>query len=199
MSAGILTENNLKPYRQYAEAEVINQYALLGTGLNGMLVTYVTGNQNPDNADGYTTESVGASYTNTWSTTYETNRRVRPAAIGDTKHEIAGITLNTVAINDENGLPLRLVPMSVRESRGFILTGQPVPLVKRGKFTVALSQFAGTKPLAGYPVIATGNGQFACVSPSYATGTSIAPLVVGRCTSSSGAFNGGYAEIEISL
>lgn len=199
MSAGILTQNNNLPFRQYAEAEVINEYALLGTGLNGMLVTYVTGDQSPDDADGYSSISVGADYVNTVSNYYHTKRRVRPAAVGDTKFEVAGITLNTVAITEENGLPIALMPPAVRKSRGFIKTGEPVPFVKRGKFTVALSKFAGTTPLAGYPIVATGVGNFACVSPSYATGTSIAPTVIGRCVSSSGSLNGGYAQIEISV
>jgi hypothetical protein len=200
MSAGILTENNLFPYRQYAEAEVINEYALLGTGLNGMLVTYVTGNQAPDLADGYSTDSVGAAYTNTVSTRYYTNRTVRPAAFGDTKYECAGITLSTTAIYEENGLPIVLLPPSVRESRGFILTGTPVPFVKRGKFTVALSQLAGTQPFAGYPIISTGNGQFACVTPASTTGVgSYGPYVVGKCVSASGSAFNGYAQIEINL
>jgi hypothetical protein len=198
MSDGILTQNNILPFRQYAEAEVINQYALLGTGLNGMLVSYVTGNQNPDNADGYSTQGIGATYTNIQAPLYLNNRRVRAAVAGDTKFEIAGITLNTTAINDENGLPILLMPPSDRLSRGFVATGETVPFVKRGKFWVKLSQIQGT-PLAGYPVVATGAGQFAVLTPASGNTTTYTNLVVGRCVSSSGSNNGGYAEIEISV
>lgn len=191
-----LTQGNLRSLRVYAEAERRDQYALLGTGLNGMLVTYVTGNQSPDNADGYSTQAVGASYTNTYAPLYFNNRRVRPAAAGDTKYEIAGITLYTTALTEENGLPINLLPVQAREARGFVATGTSVPLVQRGKFSVALSRI-NTAPLAGYPVVATGVGAFAQLTPAVANETGWSNLVVGRVVSNSGALNGGYFEVEL--
>lgn len=198
-----LTQGNLRPFRVENPFERRDQYALLGTGLNGMLVTYVTGNQSPDDADGYSTQAVGASYTNTYAPLYFNNRRVRPAAAGDTKFEIAGITLYTTALNEENGLPINLMPAQVREARGFVGTGNSVPIAQRGKYTFALSRL-NVAPLAGYPLVATGVGAFAQLTPS-AVITAINPIggtgwseyVVGRSVSNSGANNGGYFEAEL--
>ncbi len=198
-----LTQGNLRPFRVENPFERRDQYALLGTGLNGMLVTYVTGNQSPDTADGYSTQAVGASYINTYAPLYFNNRRVRPAAAGDTKYEVAGVTLYTTALTEENGLPINLMPQQVREARGFVSTGTSVPFAQRGKYTFALSRL-NTTPLAGYPLVATGVGAFAQLTPSNVItainpigGTGWGDYIVGRTVSSSGALNGGYFEAEI--
>lgn len=202
MSDGILTQGKLFPIRDISQHEVSNRYALLGTGLNGLFTTYVTGGQNPDLADGYSNQAVAASYTNVFSTIYLNNRRVRPAQAGDTKFEVAGVTLNTVAINDENGNPLRNMPHQQREERGFVLTGQTVPLLKRGFVSIQVSQVLGaTAPQAGYPFIATGVGQITAITPAAATGQVGAGgnYVLGRFASNSGTNNGGYIELEVTL
>ena len=201
--ANTLGQGNLRPFRVENPYERRDQYALLGTGLNGMLVTYVTGNQSPDNADGYSTQAVGASYTNTYAPLYFNNRRVRPAAAGDTKFEVAGVTLYTTALTEENGLPINLMPWQTREARGFVSTGTSVPFAQRGKYTFALSQI-NKAPFAGYPVVATGVGAFAQLTPTEAL-TAVNPVgltgwsdyVVGVVTSASGQYNGGYFELEL--
>lgn len=198
MSDGILNQNNLFPLRDVSQHEIIQRYALDGTGLNGLFVSYVTGNQNPDTADSYSTVSPGATYTNTVSYRYFNNRRVRPAAVGDTKWQVAGLTLNTVAEYDENGNKLVLMPPADREERGFILTGQTVPIAKRGFFLIKESQVAGV-PYPGYPFIATGAGSILVVSPTLANTTGYNNLVLGRFTSTSGFNNGGFVEIEVNL
>lgn len=198
MSDGILTQGKLFPIRDVNQHEVSNRYALLGTGLNGLFTTYVTGGQNPDNADGYSNQAVAASYTNVFSTIYLNNRRVKPSAAGDTKWEVAGVTLNTVAITDENGNILRNMPKRQREERGFILSGQTVPLLKRGFCAIQVSQVLGaTAPQAGYPFVTTGVGQITALTPAQATGASWSSLVVGHFGSNSGTNNGGYIELEI--
>lgn len=201
-----IASTNLLPNRDFDQHEVLPFFALNQTGLGGQLVTFLTGAQDPVSSEGYSTsQQVGASYTNIWSPLFGVNRRVRPSTVGDTKWEVAGITLATTAIRDENGNILLNMPYQHTEARGFVQTGQAVPILKRGQLTIALSQFNGTKPVAGYPIIASGtNGGFACVAPSYATGTSIAPLVVGRCISDTGTYNGqgvlgGFAQIEIAV
>jgi hypothetical protein len=202
-TASTLGQGNLRPFRVENPFERRDQYALLGTGLNGMLVTYVTGNQSPDNADGYSTQAVGASYTNTYAPLYFNNRRVRPAAAGDTKYEIAGVTLYTTALTEENGLPINLMPQQTREARGFVATGNSVPFAQRGKYTFALDRI-NKAPLAGYPVVATGVGAFAQLTPTEAT-TALNPVgqtgwnawIVGSVASASGANNGGYFELEL--
>lgn len=198
MSDGILTQNNLFPLRDVSQHEIAQRFALDGTGKNGLFVAYQTGGQNPDTADGYSTQSPGTPYTNTVSYRYFNNRRVRPATAGDTKWAVAGITLNTVAEYDENGQKLVLLPPQVREERGFILTGQTVPVAKRGFFTLGMTQVAGT-PIPGYPFVATGAGRIVGIDPAVATGGAWPSLVLGRFTSTSGSNNGGFVEIEVNL
>ena len=200
-----ISQGYLLPNRDYDQHEVLPYFALQGTGLNGQLVTLVTGNQDPiASAGGYGSTNVGAGYTNIYSKLYTVNRTVRVSTVGDSKWEVAGITLNTTAIYDENGNKLLNMPADVKNARGFVTTGEAVPILKRGQLTVALSQFNGTKPVAGYPLIASGtNGGFACVAPSYVT-TGLMNMVVGRCISDTGTYNGvgalgGFAQIEVAL
>lgn len=199
-----ISSTNLLPNRDYDQHEVLPFFALNQTGLGGQFVTFLTGAQDPVNSEGYGTQQVGAAYTNIYSPIFGVNRKVRPATYGDSKWEVAGVTLATTARDDENGNKLVNLPYVHTEQRGFVQTGQAVPILKRGQLTVFLSQFNGTKPVAGYPIIASGsNGGFACVAPSYVT-TGIMNLVVGRCISDTGTYNGagvlgGFAQIEVSV
>lgn len=198
-----LASTNLLPNRDINQHEILPFYALNATGLGGMLVTLLTGAQDPVSSEGYGTAQVGAPYTNIYSPFFSVSRKVRAAAFGDTKWEVAGITLATTAIRDENGNVLLNVPYTQTEARGFIQTGQAVPILKRGQVTLALSVLNGTTPFAGYPLIASGAGGFACVAPSYIT-TGLMNSVVGRVLSSTGTYNGqgvlgGIFQADISL
>lgn len=201
MSDGILTQGKLFPARDFSQHEVVNRFALDGTGLNGLFVSYNTGSQNPDILYGYNGQAVGTPYTNTFTQRGANPRRVRPAAAGDLKWQVAGVTLNTVAINEENGLPIILLPKQVRDERQFTPTGQTVPLVKRGFITISNSMILGPlPPLAGYPFVATGVGQITALTPAFAaSNTGFTNLVLGRFTSSTGINNGGYTELEVNL
>ena len=200
-----ISSTNLLPNRDFDQHEVLPFFALNQTGLGGQLVTFLTGSQDPVSSEAYGTQQVGANYTNIYSPLFGVSRKVRVAAVGDTKWEVAGITLYTTAMYDENGNKLLNMPYSHTEARGFVQTGQAVPILKRGQLTVFLSQFNGTQPVAGYPLIASGtNGGFACVAPSYATGGAFPSMVVGRCISDTGTYNGagvlgGFAQIEIAV
>jgi len=201
---GIINQGNLLPFRQYDDNEVLNFFALNQTGQNGMFVSFVTGGQNPDNADGYSTNAVGANYTNIVSTRYLNNRTVKPAAAGDTLWQVAGVTLHTTQEFDENGNKLVLQPRDYTIERGYVVSGQSVPILKRGLVTLSMDQVSGPViPLAGYPAIITGNGKLYPLLPSTATGSSFAPFVVGRFVSSTGSNNytaaGGYIQFEVNV
>lgn len=199
-----ISNTNLLPNRDFDQHEVLNFFALNQTGLGGQLVTLLTGSQDPVSSEAYGTQQVGASYTNIYSPIFSVSRKVRPATVGDTKWEVAGITLATTAMFDENGNRLLNMPYAHTEARGFVQTGQAVPILKRGQLTAFLSQFNGTKPVAGWPIVASGtNGGWACVPPAYIT-TGNMNTVVGRCISDSGTYNGqgvlgGFAQIEIAV
>lgn len=198
-----LSSTNLFANRDINQHEILPFYSLSTTGLGGMLVTILTGSQDPVSSESYGTQAVAAAYTNIYSTLFGVNRKVKPASFGDTKWEIAGITLATTAVKDENGNVLLNLPYSHTEARGFIQTGQAVPILKRGQVSLALSVLNGTVPFAGYPLIASGVGGFACVTPAYIT-TGLMNSVVGRVLSSTGTYNGvgvlgGYFQADISL
>lgn len=200
-----ISSTNLLPDRSVDQNEVLPFFRLNATGLGGQFVTFLTGGQDPVSSEAYSTsQQVGASYTNIWSPFFSVSRQVRVATVGDSKWEVAGLTLKTTAAFDENGNKLLNLPYEQTEARGFVQTGQAVPILKRGQVTVFLSQFNGTKPVAGYPLIVSGtNGGFACVAPSFIT-TGVMNQVVGRCISDTGTYNGagvlgGFAQIEIAV
>jgi len=196
------TQGNLFPFRQYGEAEVVNFYSLNGTGQNGLFVALETGNQNPADADGYTSTSVGAGYTNTFATRYETKRKVRLAAATDTKYNALGVTLHTTAEYDNNGQKLVLLPRDRRDELGFVVSGESVPVLTRGIVTLGKGAYVGT-PIPGYVGVLTGNGQVAVMDPAVATATtganSFAHKIVGKFISTSGEAFGGYAQFKLEL
>lgn len=204
----LLTDGNLLPLQQYNPADVINWFALDGTGLNGQLVAIETGNQDPANSAGsYTTIPVAAGWTNTVSYRYNTLRRVRPTQAGDTHYNTIGITLHTTAVYDENGNILANQPYEQTLERGFVQTGFAVPILMAGIVTLKLAQIVGV-PFPGYAaVISTGgNGKVESVNPSLlslveTTGvnTYSGSQVVGKWLSYSGSAFGGYAQLKLSF
>lgn len=201
---GILSQGYLLPFRQYAEAEVINFFSLNITGQNGMFVSYVTGNQNPDVADGYSTLSVGASYTNIVSNRYLNTRQVKPCQFGDSRWQVAGVTLHTTAEYDENGNKLVLQDTDATVERGYVISGQSVPILKRGLITLSMAQVDGF-PIPGYLGLATGNGRIVVANPTafHITGLgNVANAVVGRFLSTTGTNNYsalGYVQFEVNV
>lgn len=205
-----LTDNNTMPWRQYAEAEVLNIWALDGTGLNGQLVAMQTGNQDPAlSPGGYLTQAVAASFTNVASYRYNNPRRVRPTIAGDTRYNTVGMTLHTTAVNDENGNPLVGQPFERTLERGFVQTGFTVPVLARGVVTLKNTQIIGT-PFPGYiAVISTGGaGKVEAISNAggaifnaFFTGnlTYSGHQIVGKFLSYSGSAFGGYAQLKLEL
>ncbi len=206
----ILTDGNLLPWRQFSPADVLNLFALNGTGLNGQLVAIQTGAQDPANSAGaYTTQAVAASYTNVTSFTYNSPRRVRPTQAGDTIYNTIGVTLHTTAVYDENGNPLRNQPMDQTLERGFVQTGFVTPILTRGIITIKQSQIIGV----GFPgyvgVISTGgNGTIEAINPSatsitFANASGIntysGQQIVGKFLSYSGSAFGGYYQFKLDL
>lgn len=196
------TQGNLFPFRQYAEAEVINFFALNGTGQNGLFVALETGQQDPADADGYTTSALGANYTNVYAPRFENKRKVRLAAATDTKYNAVGVTLHTTAEYDNNGQKLVLQPQSRRDELGFVVSGQTVPVLTRGIVTLGKGAYVGT-PIPGHVGVLTGNGQIAVMNPATvlaATGAaSYEHKVVGKFISTSGSAFGGYAQFKLEL
>lgn len=204
-----LTDSNTLPNRQYAEAEVLQYWALDGTGLAGQLVALQTGSQDLAlNAGAYTTQAVAASFTNVISYRYNNPRRVRATQAGDTRYNTIGITLHTTAVYDENGNPLVGQPYDRTLERGFVQTGFTVPVLARGIVTLKNSLIVGTA-FPGYAaVISTGGlGRVEAINPAGAvqgqllTGgfTYSGNQVIGKFLSYSGSAFGGYAQLKLEL
>lgn len=195
----VLTQSNLLPFRQYAEAEVFNQQALNGTGLAGLFVTIPTGGQVPvDTAGSYGSLSVGASYANAVSLRHLVTRKVNPCAAGDTAYNVLGVTLHTVAEYDENGNRLINQPIKETIERGFVQSGQAVPVLTRGVITIKKSQVTNDA-LPGYVGIAAANGGIAAYAPTNLAAIGTGINVLGKFISNSGVDFGGYYQFKLML
>lgn len=197
----LLTDGNLLPFRQYDESNVINMFALDGTGLNGQLVAIQTGSQDPaSTVAAYAAQAPnGVAFTNVGNYQYLVPRRVRVATASDSVDNIIGVTLHTTAKYDENGNLLVNQPYERTIERGFVQTGFAVPIVTRGLLTVKLANIVGT-PYPGHAATAAAGGAFGVVNPVgnlplLATGR----LVVGKWISYSGSAFGGYAQLLLGL
>lgn len=205
-SASQLTQGNLLPFRIYDENSVVNWLSLDGTGLNGQFVAIETGLQNPEiSVGGYTSNSVGATYTNVISYRYQTSRKVRPVVSGDNVYNCMGVTLHTTANFDENGNPLVNLPYDRVVERGFVLSGFAVPILTAGIVTLKAAQYNGV-PIPGYVGCITtgggnGNGSIDVVNPANLLNTIGSTYsqftVVGKFVSSSGLNFGGYAQFKV--
>ena len=135
----------IRPFRDYSEHEVINLFALDGEGNKGMFVTAV-GNGFDLSADpAFSDDSF---IDGTVSSRFDVAAKVGPAPSGVGPKMVLGMTLKDVRSVDENGYPLKFEPSKAAE-RDVIISGQAVPLVKRGIFLY--SGIEGS-PVAGTPL-----------------------------------------------
>lgn len=206
--------NNLLPYRDYDEHDVINNFALGGanggTGVAGTLLSLSI--CNPDSGDGYTNIPVGFAYPLTNSLRYATNNRVVPSSSGDTTALVLGLQIKDVREYDENGEILKFHPEQA-ERLNCVLSGQSTLIARKGLFTVSsrcysINAGADTStPAIGKYVVPSnsGSGYLAFVSPSQVatsvttggalTGQYQWNQIIGKCLSSSGSHFSGYAWI----
>ena len=133
------------PFRQYAEQDVINLYALDGADVNSQLDTKGNGD-----AGTFVSISAGAlddgpvkyaassylgktDYPHIGRDEYPTVQlRIGAAATGDS---VLGMTLNQTALRDENGEKLLYYPQKALENQA-VLSGQAVPVLSRGIVTL---------------------------------------------------------------
>lgn len=197
----VLTNSNLLPYRQYADAEVIQLYSADFTGQAGTLVALQTANQEPSQSAGaYTTSAPLTAFTNVGNYAYNNPRKVRPSALDDTKFQLLGMTLYTVATQDENGLNLRGLPYDKTLERGFVQTGFTVPVLARGIVTLKASQVNGTVA-AGSIAIAGAAGTVTALTNNAANNIVVGTggYAIGKFLSTSGLAFGGYYQLKLEL
>lgn len=197
----VLTNSNLLPYRQYADAEVIQLYSADFTGQAGTLCTIQPSAQDPSTSMGaYTTAAPLQAFTNVGNYAYNNARKVRPSAKDDTRFQIAGITLYTVALNDENGIPLRGQPYNQTLERGFVQTGFTVPILARGIVTIKRSQLTADASVTDIAIAGNG-GQITPLTNNAANNIIVGSggYAIGRFISASGAAFGGYYQLKLEL
>ena len=192
--------NNLLPFRDYDEHEVINLFALNTTGVAGLLVTPTVAN--PDSGDGYSaTAGVGvATYPNTFSNRYESKWKLGLSASGDTKYDILGLMLKDTREVDENGEKLIFHP-DLQTKLNCVISGQNVPVLKRGLVTLTSAAYSGT-PDIGMVGVPTSNGRILAIDPATVTGAANGysqSQIVGKFMTSTGSHFGGYAMFLLDL
>lgn len=133
------------PFRQYAEQDVVNIYALKGTDVNDNLATKGNGDagvfvsvSNGKLDDGPVTYA-SSSYLGKTDYPYvgrdhypSVQLRAGAASTGD---KVLGMTLNQTALKDENGEKLIYYPQKALENQT-VLSGQAVPVLTRGIVTL---------------------------------------------------------------
>jgi hypothetical protein len=154
----------LRPYRDYAEKDVIQNASYSGTlpANRGLLVKYARGFVATDEPLEMLGD-VGAHYNNTVSQRWGAYAKIATCTTGDTS--ILGIMLMDVRETDENGLPLKFDPIKLAELDA-VLSGQTVPVATKGTFHYSGAVLASQTPAAHtrlYPGVSgelsTGNAQ----------------------------------------
>lgn len=200
--------NKLLPFRDNDPHEEINLFALdgVGTGLAGTLVEMVS--FNPDNTDEFSSIGVGFQPDGTQSVRYNVLNKMKPSTSGAPASKILGIQLYDVREYDENGNKLIFNPQKQEEMK-VLLSGQAVPVLKRGLVTLRRDAFVGT-PSPGFVgvVDSVTPGVIRAVDPSglkpigwtgEKNGAYYENQVVGRFISSTGSSFNGYALFEVSV
>lgn len=132
----------LLPFRQFNENDIVNQFALEGTGEAGLLVSVSAGNFDDQHSWDFT-NSPGATYDRVSSFTYSVKTKVRPAVSGDVKSSLLGFSLYNVYLLDENGEKY-LYNKQKRIDNNVIVSGQAMPVLTKGIVTLASGAYIGT-------------------------------------------------------
>jgi hypothetical protein len=142
----------IRPFRDYDEHEVVNLFALQGEGNKGTFVTAVGSGFDLSAQSAFSNDSF---INGTLSSRFDVASRVQAAPANTPPARVLGMTLKDVRSVDENGYPLKFEPRKAAE-RDLIISGQAVPVVKRGLFLY--SGVAGT-PAFGSGLAVAANGE----------------------------------------
>lgn len=173
--------NRFYPLRDVSEHDQIPFFSLnTNSGLAGQLVKIVTGAANPQNFDGWSNSTVGASIGNTVSYRYESKAKFTPTVSGDTRYTALGLSLYSTLEQDENGLPLKYYPQRAKEI-GAVISGENVPVATKGLFGIwgnEIDQSLGAVQPGNLVVVSrSGDGRLAAVSPTNAAVFSVSGVV----------------------
>ena len=217
---GTRSARRLLPWRDYDEHDVINIYALQGTGLAGGLVKI---NQcAPSNDYFYSSTAVGASFNGITSNRWINPFNVVLAGSGDGRYNgVLGLTLVNVQEYDENGNRLVTLGQQYKyDENNAVASGFTVPILTRGIVAINYTVYSGSTfaPSGGYVATVSyqastangGFGQIDCVPKANIvayTSTNAVPgsglysedAVIGNFLSSSGTERNGWALLKLRL
>lgn len=180
----------LLPFRAINDKDIVNQFALEGTGEAGLLVAVSNGNMD-DQMNWDYTNYPGASYDRVSSYKMVTKTTVRQSTSGDTKFNLLGVTLFNVALTDENGEKYDYYKQKATENT-VIISGKTMPVLTKGLLTLASGAYNGT-PQVGSVLIASDTVNGAFDVKAYAA-VSNKDQIVGKVIGT-GSKHGGYAMV----
>lgn len=183
----------LLPFRQINDNDIVNQYALEGTGEAGLLVAVNLGNLDAQTDWNYS-NFPGAQFDRVSS--YRMHVRgttVRQSTSGDTKYTLLGVTLFNVAMTDENGEKYEYNKQK-RIDNNIIVSGNAMPVLTKGLLTLGSGAYNGT-PAVGSVLKASDSvsGAFDVVAYS---AVSNKDQIVGKVIGT-GSRHGGYVQALI--
>ena len=198
------------PFRQYAEEDVINLFALDTPYVNeattdssygdaGVFVTVASADFNADPVSYATDSYLGKTdYPHVGANQYPSvSLKIKPATSGDA---LLGLTLRQTAKADENGEKLLYYRQKAEELQ-CVLPGQAVPVATRGVFTVSSGAFKGSLGVGSGVKLASGVSGF--VTGCAVSDAARVGLVIGTGSRTSGSttdqFDGNYAVIALGL
>ena len=160
-----MSNERLKPFRDYSEHDVINLFAFgdEAVALNASTVVYAGSAVKVKTGWSNTNElsmlgNVGAGFNNTVSQRYGVAADVQYTE-GGADEAALGITLYDVREFDENGEALKFNPRKQAELQAS-LSGQAVPIATRGIFLMATGAWdSSVNLLQNQDVFATGDGK----------------------------------------
>jgi hypothetical protein len=143
----------LLPFRQINDNDIVNQFALEGTGEAGLLVTVSNGNMDAQTDWNYT-NFPSVSVTRVSNYKMNTKTTVRQSQSGDTKFGVLGVTLFNVAVYNENGEKYEYLSKERRAEQNVIVSGNTMPVLTKGLLTLGSGAYNGT-PAVGSVLIAS--------------------------------------------
>jgi hypothetical protein len=157
----------IRPFRDYSEHEVINLFALQGESNKGTFVTAATNGFDLSSEAAFSDDSF---IEGTVSARFNIASKVKAAPSGTTPAMVLGMTLKDVKSVDENGYPLKFEPRKAAE-RDLIISGEAVPVVKRGVFLYSgVSEAGGTCAFgSGLAISDAGDGSLKVVTAGSAS------------------------------
>ena len=158
----------IRPFRDYSEHEVINLFALQGESNKGTFVTAEASGFDLSAASSFSDDSF---IDNTISARFSVPNKLVAAPSGTLASMVLGMTLKDVKSLDENGYPLKFEPRKAAE-RDVVISGEAVPVVKRGVFLYSGVAEPGSSKCAfgsGLAISDAGDGSLKVVAAGSAS------------------------------